>query len=302
MIFSRRASVNILDLYFDEPARLGMKPDIIRYNQWSMPVGGAECRPFSTIVLDLTRSHQELLSTIRSHTRRKLRRAEKDDLVCECSNGENLDTVRMVADHFDRCGQLKNLVKASRARLLILARSGALDVSFVRDGGGEILSAISYLRVPGRARALYAAAAFRNTKDLARRAAIGCANRYLVWQDILRFKKAGLRMFDFGGYYTGSEDQEKLRINTFKEEFGGVVLHQYNCQEAATLTGVAALWAIELRNRWQLHRRAVMAVTSAEQKNHESSVPASQPLSLVRESLERITNIRSHRIAGLTPK
>jgi hypothetical protein len=265
MIFSRRTSVNILDLYFDEPIPSGMKPDIIRYNQWSMPVGGAKCQPFSTIVLDLTRSHHELLSHIRSHTRRKLRRAEKDNLVCESSNGGNLDIVRTIADHFDRCGHLKNLVKASRARLFILARSGALDVSFVHDGRGEILSAISYLRMPGRARALYAAAAFRRTKDLARRAAIGRANRYLVWQDILRLKKAGVRMFDFGGYYTGSEDQEKLRINTFKEEFGGVVLHEYNCQAPVTLTGSAALWAMEARNRWQLRRRAAMVVTSAEQ-------------------------------------
>jgi hypothetical protein len=250
----------------------------------------------------LTRSQDELLSTIRSHTRRKLRQAEKDNLVCECSNGGNLDIVKMVADHFDRCGQLKNLVRASRTRLLTLARSGALDVSFVHDYGGEILSAISYLRMPGRARALYAAAAFRRTKDLARRAAIGRANRYLVWQDILRLKKAGVRIFDFGGYYTGSEDQEKLRINTFKKEFGGVVLHEHNCQAAVTLTGIAALWAIEARNRWQLRRRAAMAVTSGEQRTHETSGPASRPLSLVRESLERITKIRSHRIAGLTPK
>jgi len=302
MIFSRRISVNILDLYFDEPIPLGMKPDIIRYNQWSMPVGGAECQPFSTIVLDLTRSQDELLSAIRSHTRRKLRRAEKDKLVCEWSNGGNLDIVRMVADHFDRCGQLKNLVKASRPRLLTLASSGALDISYVRGREGEILSAISYLRMQGRARALYAAAAFRGTKDLTRRAAIGRANRYLVWQDILRLKKAGVRILDFGGYYTGSEDQEKLRINTFKKEFGGVVLHEYNCRVAVTLTGIAALSAIEARNLWQLRRRAAMAVTGGEQRTHETSVPASWPLSLVRESLDRITNTRSHRIAGLPPK
>jgi hypothetical protein len=276
MILSKRMSVNIVDLYFDEPVPSGINSDIIRYNQWSKPVAGASfVSSCSTIILDLTQSQEELWSNLKKHTRQKIRRAEKDDLVYEFSNDGRIDMVTKFADHVDRYGGLKNLVRVSRPRLFILARSGTLDVSFVYDTRGEIMAASSYLITAGRARGLYAASAFRGTADPTRRTAIGRANRYLYWQDILRLKQAGVPIVDFGGYYTGSDDQEKLRINAFKDEFGGRVLHEYNCRQAATRKGVAALWAIEMIHRWQARRPAATRYPSKGQAIHEGSVPAS---------------------------
>lgn len=34
-------------------------------------------------------------------------------------------------------------------------------------------------------------------------------------------KQQGRLSYDFGGWYEGSSDQQKLLINRFKEEFGG---------------------------------------------------------------------------------
>jgi lipid II:glycine glycyltransferase (peptidoglycan interpeptide bridge formation enzyme) len=276
MILSKRMSVTIADLYFDEALPSGIKLDIVRFNQWPRLVEGATCIPFSTIVLDLSLSTQELLSKMNRATRYQIRRAsEKDRLVYEFSNSGHVDMATKFADHFDRCAGLKNLAKASRKRLFILARIGALDVSFVCDNRGEILAATSYIMTPGRARVLYTGAAFRATTDHTRRTVIGRANRYLYWRDILRFKEAGVRIFDFGGYYTGSEDQEKLRVNSFKEGFGGQVLQEYNCRKAVTLKGKAALWAIQGRAHWYLRKRAATTRRSTGDGTHESSVPAS---------------------------
>jgi hypothetical protein len=270
-------SVRIVDLYFDEPVPVLKGVDIIRYNQAGSPIVGAACTPFSTIAIDLSKSEDELRSNLKSHNRYKIRRAsEKDDLVYEYSNDGNWDAILRFADHFDRCAALKHLGEVSRERLRILAENRALDLSFVSNKSGDLLAASSYLLTPTRIRGLYAAAAFRTTTDQSLRTIIGRANRYLYWRDILRFKEAGILIFDFGGYYTGNEDEERLRVNVFKAEFGGQVLHEFNCQQATSLQGRVALWAIEQRAQWLARKRAqAMQAEPAQEEYHPSSIPSS---------------------------
>jgi lipid II:glycine glycyltransferase (peptidoglycan interpeptide bridge formation enzyme) len=277
MILSTRLSVRIADLYFDEPFPAGTGADVVRYNQFSKSVPGARCTPFSTIVIDLSRSPDELLAKMKSHTRYKIRRAgEKDELTYEFSSDGDQAAVIRLADHFDRCAGLKHLSKASRPRLRILARDNALAVSFVCDKAGEILAASSYILTQWRARGLYAGASYRQTNDPTRRTLIGRANRYLYWNDMLRLKQAGLRLFDFGGWYSGAEDQEKLRVNGFKEEFGGEVVYGFNCEEARSLKGKVMLSALGLRARWEERRSSARAADpAATSEAHEGSIPAS---------------------------
>lgn len=271
MILSTRMSVRMVDLFFDEPMPSQLEVDLIRYHQSPTPVAGASCTPFSTIVVDLARPQDELLSKMKSHTRYKIRRAsEKDQFAYEFSNDGGREAITRFADHLDRCATLKHLPGASRQQLRILARHRVLDLSFVRDKSGEILAASSYILTPTRVRGLYAGALYRATSDNARRTLIGRANRFLYWRDMLRFKEAGAHIFDFGGYYTGTEDEEKLRVNGFKLEFGGEILHEFNCAIGATLKGKITLWAMQQRGRWLLRRRSRMT-----QSRTESSLPAS---------------------------
>jgi lipid II:glycine glycyltransferase (peptidoglycan interpeptide bridge formation enzyme) len=249
-------SVRIADLYFGEFMPSELHSDIVRCHQLSTPILGASCTPFCTIVIDLTRPESELFAKLKSHTRYKIRRAaERDGIVYEFSNDGNPEAVRRFADHFDLCASLKRLAAVSRQRLRILASQRVLDLSFVRDAAGEILAASSYLLTPTRVRGLYAGASYRATADHTRRALIGRANRLLYWQDMLRFKRAGVRLFDFGGYYAGTDDAEKLRINEFKLEFGGKILHEFNCAMGVTLKGKVILWAIQQREQWLSQRR-----------------------------------------------
>jgi hypothetical protein len=273
VILSTRMSVRIADFYFDEPAPAGLKADIIRYNQSPVPTPGSDCTPCSTIVVDLSLPQDELFCNLKSHTRQKIRRTQRDELTYEFSNDGDQDTLVRFADHLNRCRDLKLLPRVGRKRLFILARQKALDLSWVRDQSGEMLCASSYVITPFRVRGLLAGASYRNTTDPTRRTMIGRANRLLYWRDIVRFKEAGFRFFDFGGYYMGSEDQEKLRINGFKEEFGGEVLHEFNCQKGMTVKGNFMLWAIRRRSEWMMRKRS-RALQSTVEEN-ESSIPAS---------------------------
>lgn len=272
MIFSTRMSVRIADLYFEETIAAQLPADIVRYNQSPVAIHGAVCNPFSTIVLDLSRSEDELFSNLKRHTREKIRRAQKDDLSYSFSNDGDEQALKQFADHLDSCTDLKKLPRTSRQRMSILAARKAFDISFMRDRDGEILAASSYFVTPSRIRGLWAAATFRKTTNPTRRTMIGRANRLLYWSDILRFKEAGVQTFDFGGYYMGSEDAERLRVNGFKLEFGGQVLHEFNCEVGMTLKGRAVLWALRRRGEWVTRRASRLSQAAAEE--HESSVPA----------------------------
>lgn len=71
---------------------------------------------------------------------------------------------------------------------------------------------------------------------------IGRANRLHHWSDMLRFRDEGFGIYDFGGWYSGTQNQALLQINRFKKSFGGELVRQYNCDEAITWKGVVALW------------------------------------------------------------
>jgi lipid II:glycine glycyltransferase (peptidoglycan interpeptide bridge formation enzyme) len=273
MILSTRSSVRIADLYFNEQPADGLKVDVVRFNQSPARIPGAICTPFPTIVLDLSQSPEEMLAKMKSHTRYKIRRAEeKDDLTYVFSDNGDPNIVRTFSEHLDTCAALKNLPLVSRERLAILAGNHALDVSFIRDNSGAIIAASSFILTPSRVRGLYAGASYRAAHDPSRRTMIGRANRYLYWRDILRFRDNKIRTFDFGGYYTGAQDEEKLRVNGFKDEFGGVVINEFNCEKPITLKGKLAVWYLHRRERHLWKKRAAAARSIESRGQNESAI------------------------------
>jgi hypothetical protein len=54
-----------------------------------------------------------------------------------------------------------------------------------------------------------------------------------------------LQLFDFGGWYVGS-DPQLLNINEFKRGFGGTVAREYQCEQIRTLKGHIVLGVAKL--------------------------------------------------------
>ena len=92
-----------------------------------------------------------------------------------------------------------------------------------------------------RARLIYSASIRRQTTETPLKALIGRANCFHTWHDILRFQRQGIETYDFGGWYGGTENAEKLRINRFKESFGGKVVPEFNYEVGVTIAGRLAL-------------------------------------------------------------
>ena len=115
-----------------------------------------------------------------------------------------------------------------------------------------------HVAVNRRATLLHSASHFRNLDDNELRAVVGRANRLLHWKDIIGFKAEGLEVYDFGGWYAGSEDQALLKINQFKEGFGGSRVEQVNAALALSWRGWVYLKVRHLlspRQRKQLQLR-----------------------------------------------
>ena len=217
----------------EEPKLAGV--DLARCFQQPQPRPGMLCREFYTILLDLNLDPQQLFNKINRDTRYEIRRAgAQDQLTCDFQNGRDEKGLRQFCDYYDDFATQTAQPKINRAWLSLLANAGTLDLSQVSDSSSETLVWHAYHRSNHRATLLYSASLFRKFDSSALRNKIGRANRFQHWQDIQRFKAEGLQVYDFGGWYEGNRDQERLRINKFKEEFGGEIVKNYICERALT--------------------------------------------------------------------
>jgi hypothetical protein len=247
MIVRQTRFYRLAELFFDEePASPDV--DIIEHLQRSRPVPGVRCSDFYTIHIDLTRDADALFADLSKTCRYKVRRAERDELKEDAWMPARDEPVDEFIEFFDRFASGKQLEPAPADRLHALGKAGVLDLSAVTRHD-EVLVWHAYLRAGNRARLLHSASLFREQCDTATRNMIGRANRYLHWRDILRYRDAGIPLFDFGGWYEGQDDEDLLRINAFKEEFGGRVVREFHCAVPVSVRGRIVLLARRLRNR-----------------------------------------------------
>jgi hypothetical protein len=250
MIVRQTRFYSLAEVFFDEEADQAADADVdvIEYFQRPAPVQGARCADFSTIHIDLTRDESALFADLSRTCRYNIHRAERDELKEEAWTSARGELVDDLVAFFDRFASGKRLPPAPAERLHTLAAAGCLDLSMV-SRNDKALVWHAYLRTDTRARLLHSASLFREHDDTRTRNRIGRANRYLHWHDILRFKEAGVPLFDFGGWYHGRDNEELLRINAFKEEFGGRVVPEFHCAVPASARGRMVLFARRLRDR-----------------------------------------------------
>jgi lipid II:glycine glycyltransferase (peptidoglycan interpeptide bridge formation enzyme) len=250
MIITRRGPLKIAELWFDEPLR-GKHVDIARFIQRTDPLLGAASQPKHTIVIDLRADEEELFASIKKDTRGEIRRArDKDGVSCRMWTAPTSQLIREFCEFYRGFAAQKGLEPIAAAYLHSLCQNSALALSQARERDAKALVWHSYVCVDGRARLLKSASQFRAEQDAATRNAVGRANRFLHWADILAFKETGCAVYDLGGWYSGCADEQLVRINRFKEEFGGRKVTNYNCELAMTLLGRCA----QTLKRWRTSR------------------------------------------------
>ena len=194
----------------------------------------------STFV-DLNEDPDKLLGGMNSTTRNEVRRGYKDPIVVEFDANPALATAEEFHAFYDRFAQAKKLAPANWMRLGSMQASGRLLLSRVKDTEGNALVWHCYLRDRSRARLLHSASVYRLNHSKEREKLVSRANRHLHWRDMLALRELGVATYDFGGWYAGREDKAMLRINSFKEGFGGRVVDLHNTYHGVTMKGRLAV-------------------------------------------------------------
>ncbi len=221
MLIYRRYGFRIAEVWLDEPTE-NITADIIRIHQAPFPARSVISTPVHTLVMDLRQSEQDIWDLIQKNTRYEIRRArEKDGIGCEVWDGIEPSFLSRFKSAYDVLAQQKKELPALPWEYVqMLAGAKTFDLSCASSYlEGELVFHAHVLGL-NSVRQLYSVSFFRdNTSAVSRM--VGRANRLLHWENMIRFKTIGYHTYDFGGWYDGKLDVEKLRINAFKESFGG---------------------------------------------------------------------------------
>jgi Acetyltransferase (GNAT) domain len=193
------------------------------------PRPGWSSRPRASRIIDLEQSQEALFKACSKNTRYEITRAERRDEVQTAFllNSDERGLLEFV-EYYDSFAATKNVPPVRRDQFMAMARARRLLISTARTEDGSLLAAHAYFLAQNRARLTHSASLFRLEGDSSDRRRLGRVNRLLHWDDIRRFRELGVRTYDMGGWYTGNRNQAQLRINDFKQGFGGSVLHEWD--------------------------------------------------------------------------
>lgn len=229
MIIRNSRFMKQVELWFDE-AEPVEKFDVIIRQQHPRRIEGAANEPFVTLLIDLTRTSEEIFAAFDRNTRSKINKAVKEDgLSFDVLNKPTKAELTEFVRFYNHFAAGKSLEPVWEPHLQAILDAGQLVLTRVMQGG-EVLVWHALVATGSRVGCLYSASHFRDVSPETRNV-VGRANRFHHWQEMLAFKAAGLDTYDLCGWYAGTSDQSLLMVNRFKEEFGGTKSHEFNSVE-----------------------------------------------------------------------
>jgi hypothetical protein len=236
------------DEWFGYDRSVHAREDIVHVFQCPFPIEGVQNHEFITMKLDLCEAQDSLWEKIKKSTRQKIRGAEAEDVAHHFERHASRASIAQFARDYEGLAARKSLEMLNLRRLDRLSLEGALPLSFTTDAVGRTLTWHVYVLRRDRVRLLHSVSNL-NDADRARRSFVGRANCLHHWKDIQRFRDDGIRIYDLGGYYTGSVDAAQIQIAQFKSNFGGELETSYNATIVVTAKGWLSMWVRGLIRR-----------------------------------------------------
>ena len=248
MILVRQKFLQIGQVWFEASTDSQSALDAIEYIQSPVPIqGGSYPSEFHTLTLDLRQNEETIKKQIHKDTLYEIRRSNRENLQYVPIDHVSEAILKEFCDFYDEFASQKNRGKIGRALLSKYVTANSLHLSCVKDPSGRVLTWHAHLFANSRARLLQSASHFRGN-DSSQRSLIGRANRFHHYEDLIYFKNKTFHTYDFGGWYAGNSDLDKLKINHFKEEFGGIRAIEYNAFRAVSLRGKFYFMLRNLKN------------------------------------------------------
>jgi len=182
-----------------------------------------------TLFNDLSLDEELIFASFGKSCREKIRSVQgRPDANYQFYPESGQDQINEFLTDYTKLVEHKHIPPAENRRLDNYLRHRLLALSCIRDENGTPTVWHAYRANVDRACLIYTVSLWFIAADSVYRNRIGKANRYAHWMDLRAFRALGVRWYDWGGWYTEQDDQEKLRISQFKEEFGGEKIENYN--------------------------------------------------------------------------
>jgi hypothetical protein len=200
--------------------------DVNYYTQCSENIENS-LSEFYTLVTDLNRSEKEIWEDIYHRTQAEILSFTGNTVFEHSIIKPDKEQLEHFISMFNEFARRKKIRKAEKHRLQAYNKNGLLAISFIRQQ--EKYICIHFYRVTTeRAVNLHAFNMKHQLGDEFTGSHIGRAHRALHWLDMLEFKKAGVKYYDFCGWYAGKDDKDLLNINAFKEQFSRNKIKEYS--------------------------------------------------------------------------
>jgi hypothetical protein len=246
-IVSRRWPITIRTYWFGQRPMKQAMPDIAKLRCIPEPLEGAINFESWTLLTDLTGDDSELMALLHRDTRNLVRRAEREGISVERHDCHDLSILDDFYVFYNKFSESKPAVRdilqvsVQLHMLKSIAKVGMLEVSRAMGRNGEPIVYHVSIVSDGRARLHHSASLFREGQSSEHRQYLGWANRYLHWKDMLHYRHQGYSQYDMGGWYAGKDNDSLLKVNQFKEEFGGKVVCEYDAIYGCTILGKSLL-------------------------------------------------------------
>lgn len=192
-------------------------------------IGKYKCKvsPQDTLISDLSQSEEELWSATAKSVRNEINRGKREEVQIQIFRADEITEhllngfAKMYQEMYQEKGMPHQFLNITD--LKIYAENDALVVT-TASINENIVVYHSYIKDDIHSRSLHSCSEFR-VQDNATRRAIGRANKYLHWSDLLCLKEMGVQEYDWGGI---SSYDNPNGIDEFKMSFGGVHRRYYN--------------------------------------------------------------------------
>lgn len=253
MVDIRNKTLVFREVWYDETWS-PENADLILFYHWNEPVQGASSTDVHSLEIDLQQPEEEIWRGFTASTRNQINRAGREGMTTDIWLQPAEAVIGEFLAFFRQFTSERSLGSDDPLWMHDYASQGALTLTRAQDKEGQTMVWHSYFRNAVWARQLQSASLYASENKEVRNA-VARANRYLHWRDMTAFRETGIAHFDFGGWYNGQSDEKLLRINAFKEEFGGVKTHRYHSTMPVSLKGKMFLKARDvLRGDTELHR------------------------------------------------
>ncbi len=241
MIDIRRKWILRREVWFDERwERDGA--DLFVFYHCSQALNPFAARDVHSLEIDLAQDQSCIWKGFTATTRNLINRGLREGLGFQAWADPPRNVIDEFFDFRRRFALERGLNAADPVWMYAYAAQGALILTLACDPAGKPLVWHSYSRVPGWVRLLHSVSLPAET-DPEERKRVGWANRFLHWMDMVECQRLRIERYDFGGWYPGATDEKLLRINSFKEQFGGRRTHRYHSMLPASGKGKLYLMA-----------------------------------------------------------